>query len=471
MSGKRYAVLIASSYFPREPGLQPLTLPENDVDGMHAVLAAPEFGGFTDAVIVKNRPHHEALREINRALKRTDPDDFVLIYYSGHGKLDGAGRLYLATVDTELAVLESTSIPVHAIRALIDVAHSSRTALILDCCYSGAVGHAFRGGVDEQLHLTSGGRGTFIMTASTGIQTAQEKEGDEFGLFTKHVINGIRSGEADRDSDGYVTMSELYAHVHEQVLREGAQEPMRWNINVRGELIVAKSGKAPREERRQAIRGLLFDLSRQGVLPDRVLTAALNVLAVPLPDLKGMLKRQDDLLTRLSDADIRIGDFIDRWLDLAQEEAPVLTPGAPESTPIEPEPALREALANAPPERSSPRQTHGKTAEPAAEATVGTAEAPAEPPSGGLRWLAEAPPFVRNIVIPFGWMIVTLIGINLAAIILQDPSGFFIGCVLVVLAGLSLYRSFGDRFNATGKALFIAATTVSVVAGLIESGL
>ena len=85
MTGNRHAVLIASSSFPEEPALQPLTLPEKDVDGMHAVLSAPDLGGFTDTIVIKNRPHHEALREVNRVLKRADPDDFVLIYYSGHG--------------------------------------------------------------------------------------------------------------------------------------------------------------------------------------------------------------------------------------------------------------------------------------------------------------------------------------------------------------------------------------------------
>ena len=89
----------------------------------------------------------------------------------------------------------------------------------------------------------SGGQGTFIMTASTGIQVAVEKEGDQLGLFTKHLVDGIRSGEADRNWDGLVDIHELYQHVHEKVRAEGAQEPMKWGFQAKGTLIIAKSGR------------------------------------------------------------------------------------------------------------------------------------------------------------------------------------------------------------------------------------
>jgi hypothetical protein len=46
MAGKRYAILIASSSFPEEPGLSELRCPENDVDALNEILSAPEFGQF-----------------------------------------------------------------------------------------------------------------------------------------------------------------------------------------------------------------------------------------------------------------------------------------------------------------------------------------------------------------------------------------------------------------------------------------
>ena len=251
MSERRFAVLVASSRFPDEPKLEDLNCPENDVDGLHEVLSAEMQGAFTDVVVLKNKPHYEVLKAINRVLRDAERDDLVLMYYSGHGKLDGAGRLHLATVDTELGALEATSIPAQHIMNFVDVSNSKKTALILDCCYSGAIEKAlFRSGLDDQLNQMSGGRGTYVLTASTGVQLAKEKEEDSYGLFTKHLIEGIRSGDADRDGDGLISMNEIYNYVHDQVLTESHQEPMKWDLNVRGELIIARSPKIPREERR-----------------------------------------------------------------------------------------------------------------------------------------------------------------------------------------------------------------------------
>jgi hypothetical protein len=104
----------------------------------------------------------------------------------------------------------------------------------------------------------SGGQGTFIMTASTGIQVAVEKEGDSLGLFTKHLVEGIRSGEADRNEDGFVDIHELYQHVYEKVRAEGAQEPMKWNLHAKGMMIVALNPKNAKEKQRQELRAKLY---------------------------------------------------------------------------------------------------------------------------------------------------------------------------------------------------------------------
>jgi formylglycine-generating enzyme required for sulfatase activity len=266
MTERRYGVLIASSRFPDEPKLEDLRCPENDVDGLNEVLRSPEHGQFSETFILKNKPHYEVLKNINQVLWQASKDDLVLIYYSGHGKLDFTGQLHLATIDTVVDLLVSTSIPVERIKSSIDNARSNKIILILDCCFSGEAEKAFakiKSGVDDQLKLLSKARGTYILTASTGIQVAVEKESDEYGVFTKHIIEGIRSGEADIDSDGLVSMEDLYCYVRPRVLSEGFQEPMKCDLSVRGELIIALSGKASREEFTKSL-GMEFVLIRAG---------------------------------------------------------------------------------------------------------------------------------------------------------------------------------------------------------------
>lgn len=317
MTDRRFALLVGSSIFPAEPLLEDLAFPENDVDGMEEILSSKTYGDFTEVYSLKNRPHHEVLRKINEVLKAANKDDFVLVYYSGHGKLDGAFRLHLATVDTELSALESTSVPTQSIVNYIEVSPSNKTALILDCCYAGAIGSVLsRSGLDDGLNLISGGRGTFVMTASTAIQVAKEKEGDRYGVFTKHLIEGIRSGQADRDGDGLITMNEIYNYVHDQVLNESHQEPMKWDLRGRGELIIARSPIVPREERRNQIRESLFDLARKGILPDSIVSMGLEIAAMKPQELTERHQEFDKLLDTLKLENFRAGDFVEAWLEL-----------------------------------------------------------------------------------------------------------------------------------------------------------
>ncbi len=362
---KRYGVLIASSSFPDEPKLHDLNCPENDVDGLYEVLTDDSIGAFSELQVVKNEPSHTALRKVHQVLRKAGRDDFVLIYYAGHGKTDLAGRLHLATTETVTDELETTSIPAQRIRTLIDNARTTKVALILDCCYSGAIEKSFlRGSVEDQLNIMAGGRGTFIMTASTDVQTAREEVREGYGIFTKHLIDGIR-GEADVDGNGIVTMNELYDYVHREVMADSHQEPMKWNLNVQGEMVIAQSGRKPREERRVAIREKLFALSNEGALPDLVFTKAVQVSNLSYEESRtGAASRYDALLDRLLEDDPHIGQFINDWLKVPPDDAP------------EPEP--------------KPKAEPKREAEPEPETGAGPAEAPSH--AGGTRHEKPADP-------------------------------------------------------------------------------
>jgi len=132
-------------------------------------------------------------------------------------------------------------------------------------------------------------------------------------------LRAFGGGEADLDGDGHVSMDELYRYVHDRVLDEGFQEPMKWDLNVRGELIIANSGKVPREDRRKRLREMLLDLAAKGTLPDPILSKAMEVIALNPAQLSGKLKACDALLDQLHRQDIRVGDFIGEWYKVAAE--------------------------------------------------------------------------------------------------------------------------------------------------------
>jgi len=243
MDENRYAILIASSSF-QDQNLQNLRCPENDVDGLNEILKSREYGNFSETWPLKNSVSYDILNTINQVFKKAHQNDLVLIYFSGHGKLDRAGRLHLATTNTIVDLMETTSIPIESLKNLVDVANTNRTILILDCCFSGAAGVAFsqtRSSVNDQLQLLSGGRGIYIMTSSTSVQISIERESEKYGAFTKHIIEGIRDWRAANEH-GYVTIDGLYSYVHKQMIAEGFQKPMKWGLNVEGDLVIAIRG-------------------------------------------------------------------------------------------------------------------------------------------------------------------------------------------------------------------------------------
>jgi uncharacterized caspase-like protein len=241
----RYALLIGNSNYPIDSGLQDLRYPENDIDGMADVLGHKDLGGFNETVKLKNRTTGEIRKEIGKVLSQASRDDLVLFYYSGHGKQDLEGKLYLTTSDTfanDSIELISTALDIAYLCNFIKQSKANKKILILDCCYSGAVGKAFwKGGPSPFPKSFDLARGTYILTASSAVQLAQEKEGDHYGLLTKHIINGIKNGDADINRDGLISMDDLYNYVHEMIGRESLQTPMRWALDVQGaELVVSQ---------------------------------------------------------------------------------------------------------------------------------------------------------------------------------------------------------------------------------------
>lgn len=323
MAGRRIALLIASSRFPHEPGLAPLSGPENDVSAMREVLASPTAGGFAETTVLANEPAQDVRVALNQALRTAGRDDTLLIYYSGHGKLDYRGRLCLAMTDTRLDVLEATSVRVNDIKDFLDVSPCKQVALILDCCYSGAVGKAFaRGGVDEQLQVTAEGSGISILTASSENETAMEREQDGLGVFTRQMIDAIRSGDADQDGDGVITLDELYEYVSARVRHEGRQHPQKWNLQMQGRLVVAHSGVW--KERREKTREKILSFATQRLLPDRIVSACIETLAIEKQVLTRRQLRLVDLMDRLERGQLALGEFVGQAFDImAASEEPV----------------------------------------------------------------------------------------------------------------------------------------------------
>jgi len=342
VSEQRYAILIGNGqYDPHEPKLPALRCPPQDVAGLKEILSSDIHGPYrvTDLVDQPSTAIKEAIYDV--LLNQAGKDDIVLLYYSGHGKPDQHGDLHLASSDTRTKFLPITSVPVGTLGQWMRQSRCSRIVLILDCCYSGAVERIFtRGEVSDQvaqaLPKQVSGRGTYILTASTDVEMAEEKETDQNGLLTKHIIAGIRDGGADRDDDGQVSMNELLAYVQEKVAAEGAQTPLGFSFSTEGgELVLARTGKEARQQRVTQVRQAIHQLAATQHIPSRIVWTILEAIE---PSSNHSLARQgriDRLYRKHGDAQALATEMYDiaRELDNAAQNPPLPLPATPAPAP------------------------------------------------------------------------------------------------------------------------------------------
>lgn len=248
-TASRSALIVACANY-QDPGLKQLRAPAHDASGLAEVLGDPMIGDFNVRQVL-DQPDPVVRRELSRFFSGREPSDTLLVHFSCHGVKDEAGQLYFAATDTELDALDATALPADFLHRQMNKSRSRRMILLLDCCYSGAFtrGMQHRGGEAVDLQERLAGHGRVVLTASSATEYAFEgttltSERGVPSVFTSSLVEGLRTGHADRDGDGYISVDELYDYVYEQVqLKTPGQTPRRWSFDVQGELLVASSVK------------------------------------------------------------------------------------------------------------------------------------------------------------------------------------------------------------------------------------
>ncbi|MFG1628875.1 caspase family protein [Kribbella sp. NPDC049227] len=256
MDGRRVALVIANDQYD-DPGLRRLVAPAQDAAALAEVLADPSVGGFAVQVL-----HNESAQEIRFAVEDffadRAPEDLLLLHFSCHGLKNSAGELFLAVADTKPTRLASTALAADFVNRQMADSRAQRIALFLDCCYGGAFprGMVVRASGEAQVRdafvgqeEVGGGRGRVVVTASSameyafeGGQLATDAATPAPSVFTSAVVDGLTTGEADRDGDGWVGLTELVGFVTDRVHRVTPnQNPQMWTFGSQGELLIARS--------------------------------------------------------------------------------------------------------------------------------------------------------------------------------------------------------------------------------------
>jgi WD40 repeat protein len=160
--------------------------------------------------------------------------DVAVVQFSGHGATVD-GELYLLPSDVEADgpdAVATTGIEVRKLKELLRrMGERGKVLVLLDACHSGGV---IEGAKDVappdveavRAELAAAGTGVVVLTSSSEKEVSREDPDWRNGAFTEAVLEAL-AGQADRDGDRWLSVSELQGYVVGRVreLTKNAQNP------------------------------------------------------------------------------------------------------------------------------------------------------------------------------------------------------------------------------------------------------
>ncbi|GHV65203.1 hypothetical protein FACS1894199_05310 [Bacteroidia bacterium] len=196
--GKLYAVVVGISEY-KKPW-RSLQYCHTDAIEMSKLLAKQT--SISNVKLLKNKDAtvSNILKVTTEIFTKTNPQDIVILYFSGHG---GVGH-FLA---------HDGALYFHSLSSIFSNTKAKRKIIFADACYSGA----FR---IKSSTVTSndGGIGdkVLLFLSSRSDQISYEPSTLKNGMFTYYLMEGLK-GAADTDNDRIITAKELFAFVTPRV--------------------------------------------------------------------------------------------------------------------------------------------------------------------------------------------------------------------------------------------------------------
>ncbi|WP_369360648.1 caspase domain-containing protein [Streptomyces sp. cg2] len=207
---------------------------EANIRSLRAALTHPTHGLFAPehCRLVSDPADHKA---VGAALSwaAQEADDLLLVYYAGHGVLDGNGLLHLALVHTDPAHAGFTAVPIDLVKRIVGEARATSRVLLVDCCFSGRAGSAMA----EPSHLAVGQldwSGTYTLTSTTRNEPAHAPEGASHTAFTGALLQALATAPA-------LTLDEVYVAVHRELTGRALPPPQRWSAGAAGSLVLMRT--------------------------------------------------------------------------------------------------------------------------------------------------------------------------------------------------------------------------------------
>ncbi|MEL7370228.1 MAG: caspase family protein [Myxococcota bacterium] len=216
----RFALLVGHNFGSADE--VPLKWAEADAIRMKSVLT--EIGNIhPDRAILLRRPDSQSVAQAYARLqgaifeaKHRGESTLLIFYYSGHAD---ERRLHLSTEFLELSAFEKqlATIGADTVVAIIDACRNDQNPRAVAKGATRASSFAWpRPSPDMPkgyVRLSSAARG----------EVAQESDDLQGSLFTHHLLSGLR-GSADANTDGVVTLNEVYGYGYRRTLADSHRD-------------------------------------------------------------------------------------------------------------------------------------------------------------------------------------------------------------------------------------------------------
>lgn len=216
-----------------------------DAPGVRDVLASPDYCAYAPER-VKVLEEEASTRDniINALTALCDGakvgDSRTFVYFSGHGGQAPDGSSYILPVDARKGQYPSTAISARDLSQLLDRC-SGELTVVLDCCRAAGLvsREASReaspdpavspevelGTFTESFRNDMQSRGRVVFAASRANGKSFASPDAPYGIFTGHMLEGLRG--AASTSGGDVTVHQLFDYVQQRVVLSsgGAERP------------------------------------------------------------------------------------------------------------------------------------------------------------------------------------------------------------------------------------------------------
>ena len=216
--------------------------PTHDARHIADLLADPALCGYPPGqvrLLQDTEATQDAIRrELTNLANQSNADSIVLVSFSGHGgRIEDGPHVgqYLLPVDVVYPgddELAGSAISGDEFTQALQTIPARKVVVVFDCCHAGGIGQPrhvgleptrFRNGLsDGYYEKLQAGRGRVILASSRGSEFSYVLNGSEYGLFTRHLLDGLRGGVVS--PDGLVRIFDLFEYLQPRVTADQPQQ-------------------------------------------------------------------------------------------------------------------------------------------------------------------------------------------------------------------------------------------------------